>query len=65
MKCERCNDCGWVCENHRDKPWDGEGRCKCGGAGDPCPNCNPADAHNPPRDLSGFKIITDKDGSRH
>jgi hypothetical protein len=33
MKCSRCEDCGWVCENHPDRPWDGEHACTCGGAG--------------------------------
>ena len=37
----------WVCEDHPDKPWDGasdmEDACHCGGAGMPCPICNPSD----------------------
>jgi len=43
--CKRCGGCGWVCENHLDKPWADmmtgpmEGACNCG-AGAPCPSCN-------------------------
>ena len=22
MKCAICDDCGWVCEDHPDAPWD-------------------------------------------
>ena len=55
MKCTRCEDIGWVCENHDDKPWHvGRGGCMCG-AGAPCPACNNAD--NPPRDPSGFERV--------
>jgi len=35
MKCALCEDCGWVCESHPDKPWDGDDACGCGGAGMP------------------------------
>lgn len=53
--CTNCNDEGWVCENHQDRPWlSGKSRCcaedppnddhrweKWGcGAGAPCPMCN-------------------------
>jgi hypothetical protein len=42
-KCRNCNDAEWVCENHRDRPWDGMDNssvaCGCG-AGVPCPVCN-------------------------
>ena len=39
--CEKCHGCGWVCENHPDRPWGGlvPGGCECG-AGMPC-ECNP------------------------
>ena len=40
MKCVLGDGCGWVCENHPDKPWEGEHACPCGGAGMPCRNCN-------------------------
>lgn len=32
--CSRCQDSGYVCENHLDKAWPKE----CG-AGMPCPDC--------------------------
>jgi transposase len=43
MKCSLWEDCGWVCENHPDKPWEGEHACPCGGAGMPRRNCNMSD----------------------
>ncbi len=48
--CARCQDVGWVCEEHPDRPWSKtEGGCQCG-ARMPCPDCNPAaDAAHPPR----------------
>ena len=48
--CNRCDDTGWVCENHPDKPWDKTlpHGCECG-AGAPCPTCNPSDKDHPPR----------------
>ena len=43
--CPRCDGTGWVCENHHNRPWDGASEradaCGCG-AGDPCPDCQPA-----------------------
>lgn len=35
-----CLGARWVCEDHRDKPWEHDG---CGGAGAPCV-CNPKGA---------------------
>jgi hypothetical protein len=29
--CPRCDGCGWVCENHPDRPWQGQHACECGG----------------------------------
>lgn len=55
MNCEKCNDTGWVCENHPDKPWEtGEDNdCDCGGAGMPC-ECNPNEImHGSPVRLIG------------
>ena len=41
--CDNCDRTAWVCENHADRPWDGEsGRddaCGCG-AGALCPVCH-------------------------
>jgi hypothetical protein len=46
MKCARCQDVGWVCERHDDKPWEHDG---CPDAGMTCPDCNVASEDNPPR----------------
>jgi hypothetical protein len=62
-RCAVCNDEGWVCENHADKPWNASG-CECG-AGMPCRECNPSDRDTPPRMPPGSKTIFDKDGWRH
>jgi hypothetical protein len=40
IKCSLCEDCGWVCESHPARPWEGEHACTCGAAGAPCPWCN-------------------------
>ena len=41
--CRNCANCGWVCENHPDRPWGGLSAnpyaCECG-AGAPCGVCN-------------------------
>jgi hypothetical protein len=37
MKCVLCEDSGWVCEGHPERPWGGAHGCQCGGAGMPCP----------------------------
>lgn len=59
--CPLCDDCGWVCENHLARPWEGEHACECGGAGMPCPYCNMSDEVSPPRLLSDFKIDVESD----
>lgn len=41
--CQRCDNGRWVCEVHTDRPWEGARACDCGGAGAPCPDCNPSD----------------------
>ena len=64
MKCTLCGDIGWVCENHPERPWEGEHACGCGGAGMPCPICN-ATAGEPPRPPAGFKMEFDDKGWRH
>jgi hypothetical protein len=65
MKCTLCEDCGWVCEDHPDAPWDGTHACTCGAAGMPCPQCNPSDLGRPPRPPAGTHIEFDKKGWRH
>src|SRR6266567_7246455 len=62
MKCELCDDCGWVCENHQDRPWQGAHACSCGGAGMACPRCNPSDQESPPRPPKGFRTEFDDKG---
>lgn len=67
--CANCDSTGWVCENHPDKPWDGNSErfdaCKCGGAGMPCAICNPCDATHPPRMGPGFVVKLTPDGHLH
>jgi hypothetical protein len=65
MKCWLCEDCGWVCETHPDKPWEGEEACTCGGAGAPCPECNMPKKGEFLRMPEGFRTDFDKKGSRH
>ena len=47
-----------LCERHPDTPWLGTKACSCGGAGMPCPGCNPTDELTPSRLLTRF---VDKD----
>jgi hypothetical protein len=65
MICLVCEDSGWVCENHPDRPFQGEHACTCGGAGAPCPSCNESNEDTEPRAPKGFKTEFDKDGWRH
>jgi hypothetical protein len=65
MKCLRCEDSGWVCENHHDRPWEGRHACGCGGAGAPCPACNAPAKGEMPRLLADFETVFDKKGWRH
>jgi hypothetical protein len=68
--CVTCDDTGWVCEAHPDRPaamFSGRFDACNRGAAAPCLTCNPGDADNPP-DMSrtGLKITVDtKTGSRH
>ena len=45
--CKLCDDGRFVCENHPDRPFFGERACDCGGAGEPCPACNPSEVTVP------------------
>lgn len=40
MRCTSCDDTGWICETHPNKPWNGPKACGCGAAGMPCIICN-------------------------
>jgi hypothetical protein len=54
--CLQCEDEGWVCETHPDQPFSGPHACRCGGAGMPCPKCNPSSGQDkPPRLPKGFE----------
>ena len=63
--CNVCDNSGWVCENHPDKPWAGfserSDACDCG-AGMACRVCNAASSDERP-DMShtGMKIDVDID----
>jgi hypothetical protein len=65
--CPNCASIGWVCENHRDRPWGDSSVSKdaseCG-AGASCPVCN-VPAEGPARLPPGFTPDRDKDGWRH
>jgi len=67
--CTVCGGALWVCEDHLDKPWGGViprgDACHCGGAGMPCPACNPSDQGEPPKMPEGYKSIFDPDGWRN
>lgn len=58
--CPTCNDGRWVCEDHMNVPWDDGDGC-CGGAGAPCPDCNPCDREHPPAMSPGTTLIWDRD----
>lgn len=61
--CARCHGCRWVCEAHRDRPWEGPQACGCGAPGEPCPVCNTG---NGVPDLpDGFNVDLDDKGWRH
>lgn len=59
-KCSRCDGRRWVCEFHTDQPWGGIDACMCGGAGMPCPDCNPCDRNHPPLQVPGFIACKDR-----
>jgi len=65
--CGRCQDVGWVCEEHPDRPWSTkvDGGCQCA-AGGPCPDCNPAaDAeHTPGRVVAKISALSEKTVAR-
>lgn len=60
-ECPRCGGCRWVCENHRDIPWEGPRACNCGGAGAPCPICNGGTEPEMPDDFAPHKRVKDLD----
>jgi len=42
--CKTCDSTGWVCESHKNLPFEGtsDNGCDCGGAGMPCSECKRA-----------------------
>jgi len=50
-QCDTCLGSLWVREDHLDLPWN---ECDCGGAGTPCPECNPCDCDHPPKMPPGY-----------
>jgi len=57
MICQHCQDMGWMCETHPDRPWGGPipPCCGCPGPGMPCKHCNPSTGiDDPPRGPPGF-----------
>lgn len=40
MECETCDDTGFVCEAHPNRPFNGPKACGCGAAGMPCILCD-------------------------
>ena len=64
-ECKNCDSSGWVCEGHKNEPWnDGNQKC-CGGAGAPCPVCNVTEPGQFPRMAPGTRVMFDKDGWHH
>ena len=63
--CTRCDDCGWVCEEHPGRPWGGPHACGCGAAGMPCSLCDLPEDGEEPRMPDGFQTNFDKDGWCH
>jgi hypothetical protein len=62
ISCRRCDETGWVCEDHPDRPFEDLPRaCGCGAAGEPCSECNPSDEEHAPRLPVGFRKFVDKE----
>jgi hypothetical protein len=55
----QCEGCGWVCEGHQEKPWEGQHACPAA-----LSTCNATNDGDAPRLPGGFKTEVDKDGWR-
>ena len=55
MKCLVCEGCGWVCESHPERPWEGEHACTCGGAGNAMPELQPCGRADGTEAARGFQ----------
>ncbi|MDR6820317.1 hypothetical protein J2X76_005514 [Neorhizobium sp. 2083] len=65
-QCKQCDDTGWVCERHLNKPWSGKRGCGCGGAGLPCQNCTDDDGWDqPPNYTQLFRSMTPIVGKKY
>jgi hypothetical protein len=69
MACLVCDNTGWVCEEHPDRPWRGNSQradaCHCVRVGMPC-KCNPCGGIDDPPKLSPIARVTlDKNGPRN
>jgi hypothetical protein len=58
--CARRDNCHWIREAHRDRPWDGPHACGCGAPCEPCPVCNRMDGI--PNLPEGFRVDMDNKG---
>jgi hypothetical protein len=71
MACLNCDNTGWVCEEHPDRPWRGtsqrEDACDCVKVGMPCEACNPSGGIDEPPAISPIARVTlDRNkGPRH
>lgn len=66
MACLVCDNTGWVCEDHPDRPWRGNSErteaCDCDPPGTPC-ECNTCGGIDEPAKLSPIAGVTlDKNG---
>jgi hypothetical protein len=64
-KCARCDDCGWVCEEHPYRPWQGVRACDCGAAGAPCPDCNTTEDTSEGIEEPRLPFTSDDETRRH
>jgi hypothetical protein len=62
MPCPACDNTGWVCEEHPDRPWRGTSRradaCDCVKVGMPCEACNPSGGIDKPPAISPIARVT-------
>jgi hypothetical protein len=64
MKCGVCEDTGWVCETHENRPGACSASpraCRCGAPGMPCLVCNEPESNERPRMPAGFAPRDDAD----
>jgi hypothetical protein len=68
MTCVTCDNTGWVCENHPDRPWKGFSKrfdaCDCG-AGAPCDLSIRRMPITRPTRRAGMRVDIDENGPRH